>query len=72
MVNYPPSIYPSSHTEKKALDTAVFHNPDVVDAAKNLLGCSVFTKIDGHLTGGIDYAEECAQLAFRFIACLTT
>jgi DNA-3-methyladenine glycosylase len=35
------------------IERLVFRNPDVVDAAKNLLGCALFTKIDGHLTGGI-------------------
>ncbi len=35
------------------VDKLVFRNPDVVEAAKNLLGCSLFTRIDGHLTGGI-------------------
>ncbi len=38
---------------RAGLERLVFRNPDVVEAAKNLLGCSLFTRIDGHLTGGI-------------------
>jgi DNA-3-methyladenine glycosylase len=32
---------------------AIFRNPDVVQAARKLLGFGLFTKIDGELTGGI-------------------
>jgi len=52
MVHRLPSPYPA-RSEKKALEKRIFRNSDVVDAAKNLLGCGVYTKIDGHLTGGI-------------------
>lgn len=52
MVHHPPSSH-LPRSEKKALDILVFRNPDVVEAAKNLLGLSLFTHIDGHLTGGV-------------------
>ena len=52
MVHHDSSRYPSC-SEKKAINERVFENPDVVAAAKNLLGLSLFTQIDGHLTGGI-------------------
>ena len=53
MVHYPPYPNPPNQSEKKALDQKIYHNPDVLDAAKNLLGLSLFTTFDGHLTGGI-------------------
>lgn len=52
MVHHASSLHPSG-SEKKAIDERVFQNPNVVEAAKNLLGLSLFTHIDGHLTGGI-------------------
>lgn len=58
MVHHPPSPHPLSAKERSKLETLVFLNPDVVAAAKNLLGCSLFTRIDGHLTGGIIIETE--------------
>jgi DNA-3-methyladenine glycosylase len=52
MVHHPSPPNPS-RSSKKTLEELVFRNPDVVSAAKNLLGFGLFTKIDGHLTGGI-------------------
>lgn len=115
MVHHRSSLHPS-RSEKKAIEKRVFRNPDVVKAAKNLLGCSIFDKwyktrldrslvngpcaltaalgISVSLTGtpldseslwiadsglrinefeatpriGIDYAEECVSLPYRFVA----
>jgi DNA-3-methyladenine glycosylase len=53
MVHYPSSPHPPGPEERTQLETLVFRNPDVVDAAKNLLGCFLFTRVDNHLTGGI-------------------
>jgi ribonuclease R len=112
-ITAPPSTRPAS---KKAIEERVFRNPDIVKAAKNLLGCSIFDKwyktrldrslvngpgaltaalgISVSLTGapldseslwiadsglrinefeatpriGIDYAEECVSLPYRFVA----
>lgn len=52
MVHHFSSLYPP-RSEKKAIEERVYRNPDVVEAAKNLLGLNLFTQINGHLTGGI-------------------
>ncbi|MBM3183909.1 MAG: DNA-3-methyladenine glycosylase [Chlamydiae bacterium] len=52
MVNCSTSPHPSREKKEK-LNRLIFENPDVVEAAKNLLGKGLFTKVDGHLTGGI-------------------
>ncbi len=44
--------------EKKALDVLIYRNPDVIEAAKNLLGKFLFTKVKGLLTGGIIIETE--------------
>ena len=51
MVSHPQSIHPSC--QKKALSKTIFRNSNVIEAAQNLLGKTLFTQIDGHLTGGI-------------------
>jgi len=56
MVSHPSPSYDPS--QKETLEKRVFHNPDPIEAGKNLIGLSLFTHIDGHVTGGIILETE--------------
>ena len=54
----PKQMLNSRKKDVSHLGKLVYLNPDVVEAGKNLLGLSLFTKIDGCLTGGVIIETE--------------
>jgi len=59
MVSRPPTLDCSRQKEKeKIVPRSFYENPDVVKVAKGLLGKSLFTRIEGIITGGIIIETE--------------